>query len=152
MKKAQGFTLIEVLVVVVIVAILAAVAIPSYQESLRKTRRADAKEALTRVAAAQERFFFTNNRYGTLQDLGLVPDGSTPLYSNDGHYSIVIVGNLNCGTAPNLYSCFTLQANPVATSPQNSDTTCGRFELYHTGKKAAYKKNDTNVNTTDKCW
>jgi prepilin-type N-terminal cleavage/methylation domain-containing protein len=45
MKNQNGFTLIEVMIVVVIVAILAAIAIPSYQDSIRKTRRADAKEA-----------------------------------------------------------------------------------------------------------
>lgn len=152
MKKTKGFTLIEVMIVVVIVAILAAVAIPSYQDSVRKTRRADAKEALTRVAALQERFFFTNNKYGTLKELGLVPNDATPLYSNDGMYSIVLAGSLTCGTTPNTYHCFTLQANPVATSSQSADTTCGRFELHHTGKKVASKKGDTSTITTSDCW
>jgi len=84
MKKQKAFTLIEVMIVVVIVAILAAIAVPSYQDSIRKTRRADAKEALMRIAALQERYFFTNNKYGTASDLGV---GST---SQEGYYTISI--------------------------------------------------------------
>lgn len=149
MKKQKGFTLIELMIVVVIVAILAAIAIPSYQSHIEKTRRADAKEALTRIAAAQERYFFTNNSYGSAFDLGLVPDAGTALSSNDGHYTILVIANTAaCGGAP----CFVLQANPVVGGAQANDETCGRFELTHVGQKRANKKGDTSVNTVEECW
>lgn len=137
MKKQKGFTLIEVMIVVVIVAILAAVAIPSYQDSVRKTRRADAKEALTRIAALQERFFFTNNRYGDLKDLGLTAtDGyNVQIDSQEGYYQIRVI---DCGT-----TCFQLQATPKASGPQAQDTGCAQFTLNHVGQKTA---------TADKCW
>lgn len=147
MKKAQGFTLIEVLVVVVIVAILAAVAIPSYQESLRKTRRADAKEALTRIAAAQERFFFTNNRYGTSADLGVSES------SAEGYYTVKIYTASGddelsqCGVPP----CFKVVATPKATGPQKSDAKCSVFTLSHIGQKKSFGSDNKTV-TTDTCW
>ncbi|MFI3186333.1 MAG: prepilin-type N-terminal cleavage/methylation domain-containing protein, partial [Methylococcaceae bacterium] len=58
MKQSQaGFTLIELMVTVAIVGILAAIAYPSYQDSVRKSRRADASGALLGLANAMERHF-----------------------------------------------------------------------------------------------
>lgn len=147
MKKQKGFTLIEVMIVVVIVAILAAVAIPSYQDSVRKTRRADAKEALTRIAALQERYFFTKNDYGTAALLGV---GNT---STEGYYTINIyttpgadTAGGECGADP----CYRIVANPVATGPQAADTKCALFTLNHVGQKTAQDASDAD--TTDECW
>ena len=63
MSKAKGFTLIELMIVVAVIAILASIAYPSYQDSVRKTRRADAKEVLLEGAQWMERFFTENYRY-----------------------------------------------------------------------------------------
>ncbi|MCP4091353.1 MAG: prepilin-type N-terminal cleavage/methylation domain-containing protein, partial [Gammaproteobacteria bacterium] len=53
--KSRGFTLIELMIVVAIVGILAAIAYPSYQEQVRKSRRADANGALLGLANAMQR-------------------------------------------------------------------------------------------------
>lgn len=142
MKKQFGFTLIEVMIVVVIVAILAAVAIPSYQNSVQKTRRADAKEALLSAAALQERYFFSKNAYAnSVANLGV------PSTSSEGHYTISIGSTVLCGTDPK-YPCYTITA--TATGPQLDDTQCRTFTVTQTGKKAS--KAADNSDTTDICW
>lgn len=52
----RGFTLLELMIVVVIVAILAAWAIASYSDYIRKARRADAQQRISQIALAQERY------------------------------------------------------------------------------------------------
>lgn len=63
--RMRGFTLIELMITVVVVAILAAVAFPSYQDSLRKSRRTDGKNALTQAVANMERYYAERNSYAS---------------------------------------------------------------------------------------
>lgn len=89
-RPAAGFTLIELVIVMAILAIIAAIAFPSYQNYLERARRADGREMLQRIAAAQERFYTNRNRYTddltTAAGLNL---GTTN--SEAGHYAIGIV-------------------------------------------------------------
>lgn len=135
--KQKGFTLIEVMVVAVIVAILAAIAIPSYQNHIQKTRRSDATSTLTQLAAAQERHFFSNNGY--LLGTDFVTRHGTE--SADGFYTIGI-------SAANCTSCYTLTA--TARGPQLNDTRCRVFSLNYVGERSA-KDADGNA-STDQCW
>lgn len=154
MKKQLGFTLIEVMIVVVIVAILAAVAIPSYQDSVRKTRRADAKEALTSAAALQERYFFTHNTYAaTHGTLGIATD------STEGYYTIIFAdpdnmkgsNKVECEVGTSVYPCFKLVASPKVSGAQASDTQCNQLTVTHSGKRQAFASDGT-TDTTDSCW
>ena len=62
-RNQRGFTLIELMIVVAVVAILAAIAVPSYQEQVRKARRAQAKADVVEYVQMAERFFTVNNTY-----------------------------------------------------------------------------------------
>jgi type IV pilus assembly protein PilE len=131
LKKIKGFTLIELMIVVAIVGILSAIAIPSYQESVRKSRRADAKGALLGLANAMERRFTETNSYklaaGTT---GAPTDTGTPYIYNvnssgtDEYYNITI-------DAADEFS-YLLGAEPKAA--QASDQ-CGKLTLTSTGEK-----------------
>ena len=63
MKKSQGFTLIELMVVVVIVAILAAIALPAYQQYVRRGDLSIAKQESLRIEGELERFKSKNFSY-----------------------------------------------------------------------------------------
>ena len=86
----RGFTLIELMIAVAVVGILAAIAYPSYQEHVRKARRADAQTALLELAQFMERHYTANGRY--LTTAGAAPvlpfdaapkDGATKYYNID---------------------------------------------------------------------
>ena len=62
-RKQVGFTLIELMIVVVIVAILAAIAYPSYQEQVERGRLAEGKAVLTQAATRMERCYSTKGTY-----------------------------------------------------------------------------------------
>src|SRR5690554_5491537 len=113
----KGFTLIELMITVAIVAILVALALPSFRDVIRKSRRADAMNAITNVQLAEERWRVNNSTYGSLADLGI---GST---SSDGHYTIAVSGN----TATN----YTIKATPASGTDQANDK-CGSFTLTNT--------------------
>lgn len=91
--RSSGFTLIELMIVMAIVAILAVVAFPAYQDSVAKSRRAEAAAALVEAAQRLEVFFTQNGRYCALADCsnGLasvfpaaVPSSGTAYYTIQG--------------------------------------------------------------------
>ena len=71
-RRQSGFTLIEVMIVTAVVALLAALAYPSYTDSVRKGRRAEGRTALLELMQQQERFMTQRNTYASW-----TPPGST---------------------------------------------------------------------------
>ena len=91
-SRNRGVTLIELMIVIVIVAILGSIGVSSYRNYLLRTNRTEAKMALLRVQAAQEKFFLQQRRYannaelGTDPPLGLGVQPATP----SGYYAIAL--------------------------------------------------------------
>ena len=107
-RDSSGFTLIELMIVVAIASILAAVALPSYVDSVRKGRRADAIARISALQQAQERWRANNPAYGTLVDVGIaatVPNGS---------YTLSVAGN----------DASNYQSIAQASGAQTADTNC----------------------------
>src|SRR5438552_18645819 len=98
---ARGFTLIELLIACVILAILAAIALPSYQNQVHKSRRTDAKSALVGAAGQMERYFTERGTYATA---AAGSGGVYPATNQNGYYALLLA-NLNDST-------YTLRAQP----------------------------------------
>lgn len=86
LSREKGFSLIELLIVILILGILAAVAIPNYLGTQKKAARAEAKSNLESLALALEQYYAVNNIYGddgnyTFQDVGQWDKGGTPVTS-----------------------------------------------------------------------
>ncbi|HTR01530.1 MAG TPA: type IV pilin protein [Candidatus Acidoferrum sp.] len=141
MAKNRGFTMIELLITMAIVGLLAAIAIPTYRQSVLKSNRADAKITLTRLATLEEKYYFRENNYtANFTDIisGLTGTVTTTT-SDKGYYSIALT---TTGT-----TAWTMVA--TATGNQLLDTDCKTFTLTNTGSKTA--TNSSNAANTS-CW
>ena len=132
-RTVAGFTLIELMIVVAVVAILAAIAVPSYQEQVRKSRRAQAKADIVEYVQMAERFFTVNNTYvGFALPATVSPReaGATARY--------------NLAASTQTATQFVLTA--TATGPQASDR-CGDLSVSNTGLKT-----ESGSATLAECW
>jgi type IV pilus assembly protein PilE len=138
-RLLTGFTLIELMVTVAIVAIIAAVALPSYQSQVRKSRRADAVAAASIIQQAEERWRANNTSYtATLGSggLGFTVNGSGQ-YASAGGYYMLSVGSVST-------SGYTITASAVSGSSQASDTGCTSLGVSVSNGNAS--------NTPTACW
>ena len=116
-NRERGFSLVELMIVVVIVGILAAVALPSYFAQVQKSRRSEAKAALTQVSTMQQQFRTEQNRYtADLTDLGLASAGWND--TENGYYEVSVVAAT--GGCP-IATCFAIQVRPKSGSAQADD-------------------------------
>ena len=129
-KRARGFTLLEVMIVCVIVGILAAIVLPAYQNQVRKSRRASAESHLMEIAAKQHAYFLdTRGSYTTsLSTLHL----TTPA-------DVAANFTISIATAAGPPATFTATASP--TGSQVNDLGSGvNLTIDSTGVKAPADK------------
>jgi type IV pilus assembly protein PilE len=150
----RGFTLIELMVTIVVIAILAAIAIPSYQNSVRHSRRTDAKSALLDLAAREQNLYATTTAYGSTPASVGYSGAAFPVTVGSGYYSVNVT--LTAAVAPTSSTVtgtpagFTLVATPVAGTTQAGDTACASFTLTSAGQQSALTSGGTD--NTSICW
>lgn len=111
--REPGFTLIELMIVIVVIGILAAIAYPAFTSQIQQGRRADAQQELIDLALREEKYRANNISYGDCEDIfgaGNACPG-VPGGSNWG-YTVTVTANSATG--------YTLQA--TATGDQTSDS------------------------------
>lgn len=138
-KRMRGFSLIELMVVVAIVAILAAIAYPSYQDQVRKSRRAEATGTLSQAAQGLERCYTRFNAYNNAACTTFASLTGAGITSEDGWY--IVTGAFPDGQT------FTLTAAPQ--NAQVSDTDCDDFWLSNTGQRGVTGGHSANP---ELCW
>ena len=134
-QRAQGFTLIELMIVVAIIATLAAIAYASYANYVTSSRRAAAAACLSEVAQFMERSYTTNQTYAGAILPALTCRGElTPFYT----FAV---------TAGATATTFAVTAAPQGQQSTRDGAKCGTLGLNHTGTRSA-----TGTQGAAGCW
>lgn len=128
---ARGFTLVEILVVVMIIGILAMIAVPAYNDSMRKSRRSDAMTALAAVQQAQERWRGSHSSYSTsFEELGVAGDSPSDYYA----LSLTAAGEGDDALATGYIAIATAKAG----TSQADDSQCAKMGVRMLGGNLGY--------------
>ncbi|GBU15120.1 pilus biosynthesis protein [Polaromonas sp.] len=136
-RSQQGFTLIEIMIVVAIIGIISAIALPSYSEYIRRGHRADARASLLQMAQWMERAATANGVYPTATaNTAAVAAALASVQKN--RYAV---------TMDSSTSTFTVTATP---GDGQSNDKCGNYTLTNTGQQGANGQTVTAIVT--ECW
>ncbi len=122
--RTHGFTLVELMIVIAVMAILVSIALPSYQRSIMKGRRADAQTDMIEFVGQAERVFTQTNSYAT-----------ATLPANTDYYTYTFSVAASA-------TAYTIQAAPKTI--QNQDD-CGTMRIDQAGRR-------TKTGTLADCW
>ena len=130
-KKTRGFTLIELMVVVIIIAVLAAIAIPSYLNQTRKSRRNAAEATLQQISLLEERYrgdhasYLTANTAATWGTLGMADPTGT-------YYTYAVTATAASGATPAYYTATaTAKGDQLKDKAQGTSCTPLTYSLVY---------------------
>lgn len=151
---SHGFTLIELMITVVVVAILAAVAFPSFMDSIRKSRRSDAMTALSQLQLAQERFRANNSAFSG--DLTSSPTAVAPAPKGLGLSSSSANGYYTVAIAAADATSYEATATAVSGKSQAQDGSCAKLGVKVANGNIEYAANAVagalTYGPSNACW
>jgi len=148
-KTLGGFTLIELMIVVVIVAVLAVLATPSFMEQVNKAKRSDGRAFLLDLMSRQERFYtqfssYTSNIVGAVCAQSTCGLGLADNVSPEKRYTAAIVATPSgCSPEGTLCTGYTLTVTPEGWT----DDKCGALTLTDSQVKGT-----SVTGAVDYCW
>jgi len=139
-RGGQGFTLIEVMIVVAIIGILAAVAVPSYADYMRRGKLPEAFTSLSDYKVKMEQYYQDNRNYGTASCADTNPPPWNGFAPSGARYFTFSCALTNAGQG------FTLRATNRATL-----STSHIYTLNEANTKVTIDFKGTTVNKSG-CW
>ena len=131
-RLSKGFTLVELMIVVVIIGILSSISIGFYGNYITVASRTDGRSALTTMAATREKCKALNGAYNHATCAALLP-----VTSGEGYYQVTGVATA---------TTFTMTATPIAGQRQEIDADCTSLTLTNTGLQGGAGANPAE------CW
>ena len=143
-NRTRGFTLLEVMIVVVIVGVLAAIALPAYQSQVRKSNRSAAQQFMQDVALREQQIMMDQRRYVSVAstDFANKPSDTNPGVgltlpdTTTGKYTYGVAAD-NTTTPPS----YTITATAVGS--QDKDASLNKMSLDHLGQHKTYTSGGT---------
>lgn len=137
-KSSRGFTLIEIMITVAIIGILAAIALPAYQNYVLRAGRTEGQAALMDISARLEQYYLGNKAYTT--DI----TGTTGLNTKDETESNRYDIDVQACPGGTIATCYLITA--TAVNAQAADATCTALTLDSSDVKGAAGTDP------DACW
>lgn len=139
MRRQQGFTLLELMIVVAVIAILATIALPTFSEYIRKGKRSEGAATIGDIQLREERYRADNPTYGSMTDLFGTAALATSFNSNKQYYSVSVASNTATG-----YIVTATRKGDLATDPK-----CGNLIMTYSAGTAA---KSVSSGDSDYCW
>lgn len=149
-KVQRGFTLIELVIVILLMSIVLGLSIPGYRHYTARAGHIDASNALLRIAAAQERFYLQNGTYADNGALAINPPiglGFTDAKSLLRYYDLHITSDPAIGA---LTVGYTATATADADGTQKGDADCTSLSINQNGRRGA--NGGYEVDAVETCW
>ena len=138
--KMKGMTLIELMIVIAVLGIIVAIGYPSYQDQVRKTRRAEGIGELLELADRMERHYADLGTYDQADGSDMTAAAIFRSTTTNGYYTLSVDAGTNNVS-------YTVRATPTSKGNQNKDK-CNTFIINSLGNKSL----SGNSIPLEQCW